>query len=95
MRIALCVPRLRREARSNLDAIERMTGELAGGWARLVVFSEAALTDFTGTGDAEHDLALECSIPGPETGELSRIAARNGVWLALGLYERERNCLYY
>jgi predicted amidohydrolase len=95
VRVALGVPRVHRDLPHNLRAIGWMTEEAAGRGARLVLFSEAALTGFGAlSGDPVHDLPLGVPIPGEETARLAEVAVERRVWLALGFFEREGDALY-
>ncbi len=94
MRVALAVNYVLPDADANLEAIVRMTEEAAREGAELVLFPEAALTGLINNGDPEHDLPLGQPIPGPVTDSLAAVACRLGIYLAIGLLEREGHRLY-
>lgn len=92
-----------------IEKAERLTGEAARAGARLVVFPEAFIggypkgADFGAVvgsrstqGRVEFrrywDNAIE--VPGPATARLGKAAREHGVWLAIGVIEREGGTLY-
>jgi N-carbamoylputrescine amidase len=89
MRMALGVHRVAADPAANLATLNAMALEAAANGAELVVFSEASLTGFIGTGDPSHDRRLAETIPGPSTQQLCATARRAGIGIALGLYEKD------
>lgn len=94
LKAALTVHRVVADPAANIATIERMAHAAADGGARLVVFSETALTGFVGTDAPAHDRPLAQPIPGPATECLAAVAQARRLWLALGLYERAGRRLY-
>src|SRR5215472_3110925 len=94
MKVALAVHRVSPDLSRNLETIISMTREAADGGADLIVFAEMALTGFILTDDPAHDLPLGQPIPGPATETLALLAREWQIWIALGLVEYERGCLY-
>ncbi|MET9023435.1 carbon-nitrogen hydrolase family protein [Actinopolymorpha sp. NPDC004070] len=90
MHAALAVHSVVADQAANLAGIARLTKEAASKDAGLVVFSEAALTGFVGNDDPAHDRLLAQPLPGPVTAQLGDLAREAGVWIAVGLYEREQ-----
>ena len=82
------------DTEANLAAIVNAAEEAADAGADLVLFAEAALTGLVNNDDPAHDLPLGQEIPGPITESLARLAQRIGVWIAVGLIEREGTRLY-
>lgn len=90
---------MNREA--TIDRVAELTAEAAGQGARLVVLPEAFVpgtplwidTQPIWQGDADwYRLLAENAVvvPGPATDRLGAIAREHGVWLAIGVQERER-----
>jgi len=75
---------------ANLTTIVQLTREAANDGAGLVVFSETALTGFIGNDDPTHDRLLAQPIPGPTTRQLGALSRECGIWIAIGLYERQQ-----
>jgi N-carbamoylputrescine amidase len=94
MKVALVVNRVLADVDANLAAILSMANEATSAGAELVVFPEAALTGLVNNDNPAHDLAFGQPIPGTITTRLSELASERGVWLAIGLLEREDNRLY-
>ena len=92
MKAALAVHTVSGDVEANFRAIEQMTGEAAD--ADLVLFPEAAVTGLNNTGDPVHDLPLGQAIPGAVTERLGAQARARGIWLAIGLLERDGDRLY-
>jgi predicted amidohydrolase len=94
MRTALVVSEISPDQHTNLAAILKRTGEAAQADAEIVLFPEAALTGLANDDDPEHDLPLGQPIPGQITDTLAQKAKQHGIYLAIGLLEREQNRLY-
>lgn len=94
MRAALVVHHISESQEITLNRIVQKIHESADAGADLVLFGEAALTGFIMNDDPVHDLPLGRHIPGPTTDVLAGVARERGVWIALGLYEREHDRLY-
>jgi len=94
MRAALIVHRVLAGADANLASIRKTLNQAADAGADLILFPEAALTGLTNNDDPAHDLPLGQAIPGPATQALSTDTRRRGIWLAIGLLERDGNRLY-
>ncbi len=94
---------------ASIAKAEALIAEAAGGGARLVVFPEAFVggypkgSDFgarVGSRTPEgrklfaryHQNAVE--VPGPETARLGEAARAHGVWLVIGVIERDGGTLY-
>jgi len=60
----------------------------------MILFSEAALTGLINNDDPSHDLPLGQAIPGPATDNLSSFCRCHGVWMAIGMLEREDGRLF-
>lgn len=94
MKAALVINRLGADVDSNLAAMEDSANEAADSNAHLVLFSEAAPTGLLISDDPARDLALGEPIPGPVTRRLASVARLRGIYIATGILERERDCLY-
>lgn len=94
MRVALAVNRVTDDIHANMASILKMASQAAEDAADLILFPEAALTGLTNCGDPARDLPLGVEIPGPATDILAGSAKAHGIWLAIGLLEREGFCLY-
>lgn len=94
MEVALVVNRVLPDVETNLATIVNMATEAASAGAEVVVFPEAALTGLVNNDDPAHDVPLGQPIPGPVTTKLAELTREQGVWLAIGLLEREDNRLY-
>ncbi len=95
MRVALAIPQIVPDQQSaNLAAMQRMIQTAAEQSVELIVFSEAALTGLTNTGDPEHDLALGQLVPGPATNRIGQLAWTKHMWVGFGLFERDHDELY-
>ncbi|MBN1643148.1 MAG: carbon-nitrogen hydrolase family protein [Anaerolineae bacterium] len=94
MRPALVVHRILPDREANLRTILAQIARAAEAGAALILLGEAALTGLTNDDCPAHDLPLGEPIPGPATERLVHAAAAHGVWLGLGLLEREDARLY-
>ena len=94
MRSALVVHRVTLDMSSNMETIKTALGKAANHGADLVLFPEAALTGLINNDDPSHDLPLGQTIPGPATDILGGLCRKAGIWLAIGLLERDENRLY-
>ena len=94
MRVALLVTRPTPDRAANLAALLQRAEDAARAGATLLLFPEAALTGLLNDDDPAHDLPLGETIPGPATDALAAFTRRRGVWLGLGLLERDGGCLY-
>jgi N-carbamoylputrescine amidase len=94
MKTALVVNHVSSDREANLASILVMAGGAADKGVDLIVFPEAALTGLINDDDPLRDLALGEPIPGPVTGRLSAFTRARGVWLAIGLLERDGGRLY-
>jgi len=94
VRVALVVNLVTTDRELNLATIIEMTHEAACAGAELVVFGEMAATGMINNDNPSHDLPLGETIPGPTTNRLSALAKELGIWLAIGLLEREEGRLY-
>ncbi len=94
MKVALAVNRILPDVASNLATITSMANEAADACADLVVFPEAALTGLINNGNPSRDLPLAQTIPGPATKALSELSQKRGIYLAIGLLERDEDKLY-
>ena len=94
MKAALLVPRVTADPAANLDRVEQMTADAAGSGAGLVLLPEAVLTGLINNDDPAHDLPLGQAIPGPATERLGAVARLHSLWVGLGLFERDGDCLY-
>lgn len=92
-----------------LSKLSRLAEEAARKGARLVLFPEAFVSayprglDFGAVVGSRSDEGREefrrywdssVEVPGPAVDELGRIAQRNGIYLVVGVVERERGTLY-
>jgi N-carbamoylputrescine amidase len=71
-----------------------MSRDAAAAQARLILFSEAAITGFINTGEPAFDRTLGQPIPGPATVALAQIAIQYHMWIGFGLFETTHNLLY-
>jgi predicted amidohydrolase len=94
MRIALGIPKIEADWKTNVQKMADMAIESANAGATLILFSEAAVTGFVGTGDKENDLMLAQSIPGEASKQLAQIALLHNITLGFGLYENADGRLY-
>jgi len=94
MKAALIVHRVVHDVEANLRTILRGVDQASTAGADLVLFAEAALTGLVNNDHPRHDLPLGVEVPGPVTEQLASAAAAHGVWLGLGLLEREGTRLY-
>lgn len=90
MRIALGVHKVSADLQTNIRTLARMTAEAAADSAGMVLFSEAAMSGFVGTGDPNHDRDLADFIPGRTTASLAATANRLAISIVFGMYERDQ-----
>lgn len=88
--IALAVAQVSPDLTSNVETLVRMTAEAAAGGADLIVFSEAAVSGFVGTGDPDHDRDLADVVPGPTTAIIAETARAHAMSIAFGMFERDQ-----
>jgi nitrilase len=92
---------------ATMEKVRAIAAEAAGGGAQLVVFPETFVPVYPSNrwvrhlshGDAGTPLfgrLLEQSIevPGPDADALGAVAREHGLWLAVGVNERERGTIY-
>jgi len=77
-----------------LVGIEKLAAAAAAHGSRLVVFPEFAATPGETSDEPAHDLALGQPVPGITTGRLGALARECGLYLAIGLLERDHARLY-
>jgi N-carbamoylputrescine amidase len=94
MKAALVISKILPDQDANFTAILNRSDEAARSGANIVVFPEAALTGLVNNDKPEHDLPFGQSIPGPVTDALAEKARHSGIYLAIGLLEREQKRLY-
>jgi predicted amidohydrolase len=94
MKVALAVNSPGLDLQSNIAEIVSMAEGSAASGAQLVLFPEAATTGLINNDDPAHDLPLGEAIPGPTTAALAAVARCHGLWLGIGLLEREDNRLF-
>ena len=94
MKTALVVHRVVHSVETNLRTILRGIEEAGAAGADLVLFAEAALTGLINDDRPLHDLPLGSEVPGHVTTQLAAAASARGLWLGLGLLEREGGRLY-
>lgn len=94
MKVALIVHEIVRDVDANLRSIQEGVQTAAEAGAELVVFCEAALTGLVNNDDPVHDLPLGRSIPGFVTDALGTRGCGRGLYVALGLLERDGDRLY-
>jgi predicted amidohydrolase len=94
MKSALIINPVGPKIQTNLDTIIELSNQAAKTGAQIAVFPEAALTGLINNDNPEHDLPLGQTIPGEFTKQLSIVATRNKIWIAIGLLEREEDKLF-
>ena len=97
------------DAAAGTDKTIRLTAAAAAKGAKVVLFPEAFITGYPkgldfgtvvgardATGREEYRLYLESAIeiPGPETARMAKCAAEHGVYLVVGVIEREGGTCY-
>jgi len=93
-RVACAANMVTADVAANLRRIEDMASDAAARGAKLVLYPETALTGLINTDNPAHDLPLGQTIPGPLTSRLAALARDLGLYLGLGLFEREGERLY-
>lgn len=81
------------ENRVNLDRVLSETRAAAESGAKLIVFPECALTGYVFS-RREEALPFMETIPGPSTDRLAGICQRLGVYVVMGMLERDREKCY-
>lgn len=94
MRAALIVNRVTADTDASLAAIVSAAEQAADRGADLILFPEAAVTGLINNDDPAHDRPLAQTIPGPITDRLVELTHRRGIYLAIGILEREGDVLY-
>ncbi len=94
VRVALAVPHLRADPRTNFATITRLAHEAADRGAQVVLFPEAALTGFVHIGDPVSDRTLAVPVPGTMTNKLAVLAQECALHLGIGLLECAGDVLY-
>lgn len=77
----------------NLARIAKLAGEAADQGAQLVLFPETAITGYDHSDDGMHARDAE-PVPGPASDALARIARERGIWIVVGLPERDGDAVY-
>ncbi len=94
MRVGLAVIRVTQDYGINVDSMVELIREAAREGADLVLFGEAAPTGLINNDDPTHDMAIAQPILGPTANTLAQGAKDAGVYVALGMLEKDGNCLY-
>ena len=93
-RLALVSLLITSDVQRNLLAIADAVERAHASECRLVCFPECALTGLVDTEDYEADIRLAVDIPGNIADEIGSLAQRYGIYIAIGLLEREQGKLY-
>jgi len=91
---ALVVHKIRATLEENIEFIKNAIREAADNKADLILFSETALTGLSNTDEPKHDITLGIEINSKPINELCNCAKEKGIYVALGLFEREGDSLY-
>lgn len=94
MKAALVVHRVTRNIDDNMRRMLRAVEDAARAEARLVLFAEMAATGFINGDDSRRDRMVAQPIPGPITDCLAASAREHGVWIGVGVFERDDPALY-
>lgn len=94
MKAALAVTKITEDAESNLRGILEAIAEASRSGADLVLFAETAPTGLVANGNPAHDLPLGQPVPGPITGRVAAAARVHSIYVGMGLFEREGDCLW-
>jgi predicted amidohydrolase len=94
MRAALIVNEVTADADANLSSILDWIGRAAESKADLALLPEAAVTGLINDDVSDHDLPLGREIPGPTTDALSATVRECGIYVGMGLLERDGSRLY-
>lgn len=82
------------DIQENLIRVAKATEDAHKKGCELVCFPECSLTGLVDTDDYEHDFKLAEEIPGKVTDDLGNLARNYGIYIAIGLFEREGKKLY-
>ena len=97
------------DKRGTMERIRKLTGEAAEQGARIILFPEAFIPCYPrglsfgsvvgnrsmgGRKDWARYYDNSIDVPGPETEELGKLAAKSGVYLSIGVMEREGGTLF-
>ena len=94
MRIALSVPLITDDVEKNIHKIGAMTRSASAQKINLILFPEAVLTGLINCDIPEKDLGLCVTIPGPRTELIASIASDNGIFLGIGMLEKDGEKIY-
>lgn len=92
--MALGIPEVQADWQANVATMAGLSRDAAAAQARLILFSEAAITGFINTGEPAFDRTLGQPIPGPATVALAQIAIQHQIWIGFGLFETAHHLLY-
>ncbi len=97
------------DRQGTMERIRKLTGEAAEQGARIILFPEAFIPCYPrglsfgsvvgnrtmeGRKDWSRYYENSIDVPGPETGQLGELAAGHGVYLSIGVMEREGGTLF-
>ena len=94
VKVSLVVNLVSRSIEENFRRILDYIKTSAEQGAEMIVFPEASLTGLLNNGNVEHDLDLSVEIPGVETDKIAGVVRKYGVYVAIGLLERDRGKIY-
>lgn len=94
MKAALVVHRVTGDVAANVARMLSAADKAARHGVRLILFAEMASTGFINSGDPRRDREIAETVPGPVTGRLGVAARERGVWIGVGIFERDGLALY-
>ncbi len=94
MKAALIVNRITERKERNFSRMLKYIEQSAKLKTKIIVFPEASLTGLPDTRNPEYDFSLCVEIPGWETEKLSLLSQKYGLYIALGLLEKDCGKIY-
>jgi len=94
LKVALAINYVQSDNCANLDGIVELIEQATANGVELILFPEMAVTGFTTNDVPSHDFPMATTIPGPITDHLGELAKKHGVWIAIGLLEKDVDVLY-
>ena len=94
MKIALAVPRLRKDISVNIDAMNGLISEACANGASFILFPEAVITGLINNDVYEHDINISIPLDHKIIIDFCNNAKKNNIWLCFGFLENDKGCIY-
>ena len=94
MKIALIVPCLYKDIKTNISKINEFISEACLNGADFILLPEASLTGLINNDVYDHDINIAISIDNKIITDFCNKAKKNNIWLCFGFLENDCGCIY-